>query len=328
MTAARARPAPLDERARQRHKWRNRAQSLLLIGGLVTLLALCVWVIFGPESILWVLLGGALGLLLGPRASPKWVLSMYGARRIGPRELPELHAVLQELTRRAGLPRMPELYYLPTPVLNAFTVGSREDAAIAVSDGLLRRLDLRELAGVLAHEISHVRNNDLWVMGLADMVSRLTSLLSYLGMFLLFLALPMLLSEGGGGHWLLAGLLLTFAPTLGSLLQLALSRAREFEADLDGAGLTGDPRGLAAALTKLERWQGRFWEEILLPGRRMPVPSMLRTHPPTAERVRRLLSLYGEAPSPPFRAPLDHAPPRASLPLVEAPRWRRTGAWY
>mgnify|MGYP001294712265 CR=1 FL=1 len=321
-------PAPLDERARHRHKWRNRIQSLLLIGGLIGLLALCVWVIFGPESIPWVLVGGALGLLLGPRASPKWVLSMYGARRIEPRQSPELHSIVQELARRAGLSRAPELHYLPSATLNAFAVGSREDAAIAVSDGLLRRLDLRELAGVLAHEISHVRNNDLWVMGLADMVSRLTSLLSYLGMFLLFLALPMLLTQGGGGHWLLAGLLLTFAPTLGSLLQLALSRAREFEADLDGAGLTGDPRGLAAALTKLERWQGRFWEEILLPGRRMPVPSMLRTHPPTAERVRRLLSLYGEAPSPPFRAPLGHAAPQRHAPLMQPPRWRRSGAWY
>jgi heat shock protein HtpX len=111
-----------------------------------------------------------------------------------------------------------------------------------------------------------------------------------------------------------------------SLLQLALSRAREYDADLDAAGLTGDPRGLASALARLERRQGRYWEEILLPGRRMPDPSLLRTHPPTAERIRRLLALLEPA------EPAAAMPSAVTIPIRRpapaAPRWHWPGVWY
>ena len=219
------------------------------------------------------------------------------------------------------------IQYIASPTLNAFAVGRREDSVIAVTDGALRTLDLRELAGVLAHEVSHIRNNDLWVMGLADTISRLTSMLSFMGTMLLIAALPMFFA-GGAGPPVLAALLLMFAPTLGSLLQLALSRAREYNADLDAAGLTGDPRGLAAALLKLERYQGRAWEEMVMPGRRIPVPSILRTHPPTEERVRRLMSLYGASESPAFRPDRVFQMPRGVAAVAGHPHWRRTGAWY
>ena len=320
-------PAPLDQAQRRRHKWRNRVQSLLLIAGMLALLSACVAIIFGPESIPWVLLGGGLGLLFGPRASPRMVLAMYGARRLSPGQIPEIHGILAQLARRAGLARIPEIHYVPSPTLNALAVGSRDESAIALTDGILRTLDLRELAGVLAHEVSHIRNNDLWVMGLADTISRLTSILAFAGTMLLIVALPVLLSAGDGLP-LLAALLLMSSPMLGSLLQLALSRSREYDADLDAAGLTGDPRGLATALLKLERYQGRFWEELVMPGRRMPVPSLLRTHPPTDERVRRLLSLYGEAESRPFPTGQGVAPPLGLVPSGGRPRWHRTGAGY
>ena len=103
---------------------------------------------------------------------------MYGASRLTPEQAPPLWRLAATLGERAGLANQPELYYLPSQMLNAFAVGSKTNAAIGVTDGLLRQLDQRELTAVLAHEISHIRSNDLWVMGLADLFSRATSLLS------------------------------------------------------------------------------------------------------------------------------------------------------
>ncbi len=272
------------------HKLRNGLHTLLLIGGMALILALSASFLFGGGVGVWVAGLVALMLFLAPRMSPAMVLGLYRAHPLSPGEAPDLYAVVAELARRAGLPRMPALYYLPSTVMNAFTMGSREDAAMVVTDGLLRRLSLRELVGVLAHETSHVRNNDVRVMGLADVVGRLTRILSLMGQLLILVSLPMMLFTPGDIPW--AGfLLLVFAPSLSALLQLALSRTREFDADLDAARLTGDPAGLASALAKLERYQGGLLERILLPGRRNPNPSLLRTHPETKERIDRLMAL-------------------------------------
>ncbi|WP_211107173.1 M48 family metalloprotease [Azospirillum thermophilum] len=150
---------------RRRHKLTNVLHSALLLGGMAVLLALCGWVVAGGDGVAWAFAAGALSLLFSPRVSPRLVLGMFAARRLSYHEAPRLHEVTEAIARRAGLPVVPELYYIPSPVLNAFTVGSREQPAIAVADGLLSALTLRELAGVLAHEVSHIRNNDLWVMG-------------------------------------------------------------------------------------------------------------------------------------------------------------------
>jgi heat shock protein HtpX len=111
-------------------------------------------------------------------------------------------------------------------------------------------------------------------------------------------------------------------------LQLALSRAREFDADLDAAGLTGDPRGLASALAKMERCESGFWERILFPGSRIPDPSLLRTHPPTEERIERLLSLAPRKQVAPFRDADEVLVPKAYPTVVVRPRRRFTGLWY
>jgi len=293
----RRRLAPLDAAEQRRHKRRNLLQSVLLVGGIVGLLALCGWLLFGPDGVLGLGLGAALAMALAPRVSPQMVLRLYHAQPLTPERLPAVHAVLERLTERAGLERTPTLYYVPSAMLNAFAVGGPKDAVIAVTDGILRHLDLRELTGVLAHEISHIRNRDLWLMNLADLSGRLTRMMSLLGVGLLIIGLPMWLGGAAGFPWLLVPLLM-FAPQLTMLLQLALSRSREFDADLDAAGLTGDPAGLASALVKLERYQRGLWERILLPGRRLPEPSLLRSHPPTEERVARLAALSGAAAEP------------------------------
>lgn len=216
--------------------------------------------------------------------------------------------------------------------MNAFATGSAGDSLIAVSDALLRRLSERELAGVLAHEVSHMANGDLAVMAFADLVSRLCSLLSLLGQVLLLLSVPAMLLGLAEPAWL-AILVLLAAPTLSALMQLALSRNREHEADRSAAELTGDPAGLASALDKLERWQGGFWEQVIMPGRRVPDPSLLRTHPDTSERIARLRELMPHPTRPLPARPASTPYPLDALGAPRAPTMRRPrryllGLWY
>jgi heat shock protein HtpX len=243
-----------------RHAFLNRLQALVLIGFMAGFLALLGYLIWGPAGVLQLLFMGIVFALVHPLASPWLVLRLYRARPLRPSEAPALNAAA-ELAHRAELP-VPSLYYVPSDMVNAFAVGSRREAAVALTDGLLRALTPREIAG--AHELSHIRNNDLWVMGLADLMSRLTNVLSLFGQLLLFVNLPSMLA--GGIHvsgW--AILLLIFAPQLTVLAQLGLSRTREYHADLNAALLTGDPQGLASALAKMERRQHRLLD-LVLPG--------------------------------------------------------------
>ena len=279
----------IDAAAQRRHKLRNAAQALLLLGGMFGMAGVAAFVLAGPVGVLWVAAAIAFVLLLRPKIPTAWVLRAYGAQRLPERVAPELHGLVGGLAARAGLPHPPHLYYVPTSMLNAFAVGRRDDAAIGITDGLLRQLTGRELAGVLAHEISHISNDDLWIMTLADTVGRFTHALAYVGLLLLLVGLPLL--AAGSAAVLLVAVVLTAVPTVVTLLQLALSRTREYDADLEAARLTGDPVGLARALRTLEHHEGRIWERILVPHRRSPDPLLLRTHPPTEERVRRLAEL-------------------------------------
>ncbi len=180
---------------------------------------------------------------------------------------------------------MPVPHYVPSAVVNAFATGSKQKASIALTDGLLRSLSPRELAGVFAHEVAHIANEDLRVMGLADSVSRLTCLLALMGQIAILLSLPALLVGAAEVYW--PGLLLLAAsPQQALLAQLGLSRVREFDADRLAAELTGDPQGLA----KIER-VSRSWRAWLWPGWGNPEPSCLRTRPATQERA--LLQIVG-----------------------------------
>lgn len=306
-----------------RHRAINVIQSALLIGSMSVIAWLILDMIAGTAWALAVVIGAVGGMLLAPNLPKTVLLSAYGARRLSGRDFPEGVVMLAELARRAGLPRAPVLHYVPSRLPNAFAIGSPEDSAVCVSDGLLRLLNRRELAGVLAHEVSHIANRDLWIMGLADAMSRAVSLASWFGQLLLLLNLPLFLSGAAFLPWHIP-LLLVFSPTIMALMQLALSRTREFDADRGAAELTGDPAGLAAALKKLEQRTGRFWEDMFLPGRRIPEPSLLRTHPPTEVRIARLRKLAVRPHGPhvadiPFRAPIMTPAP--------APRFGRFGVY-
>ncbi len=313
-----------------RHTLTNRLQSLLLLSVMGGFLALLGWLLWGASGIIWLLMPVLVLILFNPFASPELLMRLYRATPLTPEQAPALYESLRELCRRAKLSHVPTLYYLPSRMVNAFAIGTQKRAAIAVTDGLLRNLDSREAVAVLAHELSHIQHNDMWVMGLADLFSRLTSTLSLFGQFLLLLNLPLLMFSNAGINWF-AILILIFAPSLSALAQLGLSRTREYDADLNAALLTGDPEGLARALIKIERQQGSFLEQIILPGRRIPEPSLLRTHPPTAERIRRLRELQlprgTTPPLPPSQASLT---PGSMLnhPVTRPPRWHISGLWH
>jgi heat shock protein HtpX len=323
-----SRLAPLDPAEQRRHNVRNALHTWILILGSGGLMAFIAWSVYGENGLLWAGILTVLGLWSASRVSPAFVLKLYNARPLRPSELPEVRGLVEEIARRAGLPAVPELHYVPSHMMNAFAVGSRHEAAIALTDGIIRGLTLRQLAGVLAHEMSHVRNGDLRVMALSDVLTRLTSVMSTIGLFGLAISLPAIMAAGMDVPWL-AVLLLIFAPTIGGLMQLALSRAREYDADLDAAGLTGDPEGLASALATLERKQGSLWEGLFLPGSRLPDPSLLRSHPKNSDRIARLLSLRGEA-RPAISLPADRASAPSTVPRIPAPhiRWGRLGLWY
>jgi heat shock protein HtpX len=160
---------------------------------------------------------------------------------------------------------------------------------------------------VLAHEVTHIQHNDLRVMSFAHLIGRMTGVLSTLGQVLLFLNLPLLLFGRSPVSWL-GVVLLLFAPTLSNLLQLALSRTREFDADLGAAQLTGDPVGLAMALKKMERFEENVLRQVFVPGYRTGDRSLLRTHPEMGERVRRLLELTGATHPPEPDVPVESVP--------------------
>jgi len=306
---------------------RNAIHSLALVGGIGLITVFSAYALFGRGGIIWAVALVAILALFGPAFAPEAIMKMFKARPLEKGRATELVQIVQELTQRAGLRAAPQIFVIPSPALNAFAIGSRSHAVIGVTEGILRRLELRELAGVLAHEISHVRNNDIWVMSLADVLSRLTRFMSIFAIILFFLSLPGAFFASQPVPWLAIGLLY-FAPLLSSLLQLALSRSREYEADLGAATLTGDPAALASALNKLERYQGNMWEDMFMPNRRIPAPSVLRTHPETASRVERLLQLKGQISTPalPISNPSAHVAGYGTMPPW--PRFHWTGFWF
>jgi heat shock protein HtpX len=263
------------------------------------------------------------------RISPPTMMRIYGAQPYQAGDLAQFDRVTTELARRAGLPRSPRLYVVPSMLLSAFSFGSLQRFAIALTEGLLRRLTMREVAAILAREVAHAQRGDLVVLGIADLITRAAQALYYLGLALA--ALNVLRWIGGGEpvSWLTV-LLLVLAPTLMTQLQLALSRRREFDVDRAAALLTGDPLGVAAAVSRLDASPGRPLDELIppVPARRVPLPSMLRLPPPAEQRIKRLNAF--QAPPMP---PLDIAEgPRISLigvgPIEMRPRYRPPGVWF
>jgi heat shock protein HtpX len=276
-----------------RRRRRSRGHTAMLLMAMAALLAYCGWVIGDWQGVLWTLVASG-AMLVALRRMPVGIfLRALDAQALTRWQAPTFYRILDELSRIAGV-RPPCLCQVfgPTPV--AFTVGSGDAATIVLSASLLETMSARELRGILAHEIVHLRNGDLALMQLAMAIGRLTRLLSQIAFLLVFLGL-MLRVVLASAFPILPLLVLAVAPLGVNLLQLALSREREAEADLEAAELTDDPYGLASALIMMrtqERKVLRRWNPNMT---LLRMPSLLRSHPATEDRIRRLLAMLPPA---------------------------------
>ena len=298
------------------NKLGNMLQTGMIIAAMAGLFGVLGWMIFGKIGLVFAVVLAVVLSLSTPRISPHVVMRMYKAYKLSNYEAHGLHGIITELAERAQLPAVPQIYYVPTRAMNAFSVGTKDNSAIALSDGLIRSLSWRELAGVLAHEVSHIANNDLKLHTLANIMTKITSSLSFFGQVLILFYLPIALFSETHISFVFI-LLLIFAPTVSMLLQLALSRTREFDADLTAAHLTGDPMGLASALKRMDLKERSIWDMFFIPGRKVPHSSMLRTHPHTKERIEKLMSLAPQESGPFSRNRLDDLFVPEDFPTVE-----------
>jgi len=311
--------ALVDAAALRRQRFLNRLQSAILLVGLFALAALTGFLFAGTDGLVIAAAIAAGFMILNPASGDILFRYVYGAVPLTPASAPRLSSLAAELARRAALDRNPALFLIPTPLLQAMAAGSREAPSIAVTSGLLQQLSSRELAAVLAHEITHVRHGDMFVMRLAAAAGAMTHAMANAGLFLLIAYFPVLWSTGSAPSPAAIALLIA-APMVSDLLQLSLSRRREFLADAGAVELTGDPLSLARALERIEQLQGDDWERFSARGGRWL--RWFRTHPTTAERIERLAQLVASArPGLPDWSWSDH---RRDLPhLGDQPLGRR-----
>jgi len=282
---------------------RNYIKTAMLMAFLIALLAIGGSVWGGYQGMI---LFGSIGLLINFFSywfSDRIALMAHRAQPVTREQLPQLYEVVERLTRKAGLP-MPKLYVIPSEAPNAFATGRNPShAAVAVTQGIMRILDWREVEGVLAHELSHVKNRDILISTIAAAIA---GIISSLGHMIQWGAMFGGLSRrdddrGGGAIEMLAWAIL--APIMALVIQLAVSRSREYGADASGAALLGDPDPLADALMKLERgneeipyqYGGPATAHLFIvnpfSGAGGAIMNLLSTHPPIEERVRRLREL-------------------------------------
>jgi heat shock protein HtpX len=260
------------------------------------------------------MLGGATGMLVALALatvmnvfafwnSDKMVLSMHGAREVGPREAPELYGIVEQLAGRAGMP-MPRVYVIESDQPNAFATGrSPERAAVAATTGLMSLMTWEQVAGVMAHELAHVRNRDTLIMTITAAMAGAIGMLANFGLF--FGATSSGDEEEGGGGLGLVGVLIAavVAPMAAGVVQMAISRTREFSADRAGAEICGHPEWLASALERLgqaaqvvpnpvaERSPATAHLFIVNPLRGTSLANLFSTHPRIEDRVARLRAL-------------------------------------
>lgn len=288
----------------------NRIKTAML---LATLTALVLWV--GTA------LGGQVGLIVALVVagamnfgaywfSDRMVLRMYGAREVHEADAPRLVAIVRDLAVRTAIP-MPKVFIVPESAPNAFATGRNPaHAAVAVTEGLLRILNERELRGVIAHELGHIANRDTLVMTVSGAIAGALSMLANAAAFgMAFGSSSDDEDEHASPFATLLGVLL--APIAASLIQMAISRSREFVADETAAQSTGDPLALALALRKIEAWSAGVPMDrgtmatahlfIVNPFSRAGIARLFSTHPPTEARVERLERMAGIAKARPVR---------------------------
>jgi heat shock protein HtpX len=279
----------------------NSLKTAILLGTLTGALLVFGRVLGGQSGMMMALLFAAAMNFFAYWFSDKMVLAMHGAKPVAREQAPSLYAVMEGLTARAGIP-MPRLYIVEHDAPNAFATGRNPShAAVCATTGLLRVLDRNELEGVLAHELAHVKNRDILISSVAATLAGAITFLATMAKW------GALFGGGfggrdddrGGGSLLELLAMAIFAPIAAALIQMAVSRSREYQADASGAELAGNPYGLASALQKLEEYGKRVPPLNVSPTMNhlyisnplsgQTFMTLFSTHPPLKERVRRLL---------------------------------------
>ncbi|KAF0121355.1 MAG: heat shock protein HtpX [bacterium] len=271
--------------------------SVKTVGLMVGLTLLLIWVggIFGGRGGMFFAFVIACGMNLGTYwFSDKIVLRMYRAQEVGQADEPELYRMVEELRQKAGMP-IPKLYIIPNDTPNAFATGRNpQHAAVAVTQGILKILSKEELSGVLAHELSHIRHGDILIGTIAATIAGAISMLAHMAQWAMIFGRG---DEDEGGNPIAGLAMIIIAPIAAMLIQMAISRSREYLADEGGARISGNPHYLAQALKRLEQGVKKVPMEtnpatahmfIVNPLRGGGILSLFSTHPPIEKRIERL----------------------------------------
>lgn len=285
-------------------KMGNMFKTFILMAALTALVMLAGQAIGGRQGLTF-----ALGMALFMNFFAYWfsdklALKMSGAQEVDKTEAPQLHQMVEDLVVRAGLPK-PRLYIIPSDTPNAFATGRNpEHAAVAVTSGIMRTLNPDELRGVLAHELAHIKNRDILISSVAAVLAGAISYLATMAQWAMFFGGGRSDDEeGGSGNLIGSILMMILAPIAAMLIQMAISRSREYLADATGAKIAGQPLFLANALTKLEEWNHRLPMDVNPAQAQMYIVNPLTgqtfarlfsTHPPIVERVARLRQMAGQ----------------------------------
>ncbi|MBO0721574.1 MAG: zinc metalloprotease HtpX [Blastocatellia bacterium] len=278
----------------------NRTKTFLLLAALTALFLFLGRAIGGQGGLIIAILIAGVMNFVSYWWSDKIVLRMYNAQEISEAESPELFAIVRELAQRANIP-MPRVYLIPEETPNAFATGRNpQHAAVAVTVGLMRMLESRELAGVIAHELSHVLNRDTLIMTVA---ATLAGALAHLAQMAFFFGGRNSDDDDGGSNPLVAIFGMLVALIAAPLIQMAISRSREFIADETGARITNDPLALASALRKIESSSRQIPMQsgtpetahlfIINPFSGGGIATLFSTHPSTQARIERLEAMAG-----------------------------------
>ncbi len=274
-------------------------RTFILMAALTALVMAMGWLIGGQGGAVIALVIAGAGNLFAWWNSDKMVLRQQGAMLVTRQQAPELVDMVAALAQRAGMP-MPKVYVLETEQPNAFATGRNpENAAVAVTQGIMRTLNRDELAGVVAHELAHIKHRDTLTM---TVTATMAGAIAMLGNMLMFSSMFGGRSDNRGGG-LAAILAMIFAPMAAGMVQMAISRTREYEADRTGAEICGRPMALASALAKISRAAGQVVNIpaeknpaaasmfIVNPLHAMRMDRLFSTHPPTEERIARLQAM-------------------------------------
>jgi heat shock protein HtpX len=280
----------------------NTFKTFILLAGLTALLLVIGQGLGGRSGLYFALFMALIMNLVGYWFSDKIALAMSGAKEVTINDAPDLHQMVEKLSVQAGIPK-PRVYIIPQDTPNAFATGRNpEHAAVAVTQGILRILKPAELEGVLAHELAHVRNRDILISSVAAVIAGAISYLATMAQWGAFLGMGRSNDDEGGGGGNMIGVLLMaiVAPIAAMLIQMAISRSREYQADATGARILGAGQPLANALLKLEAANKRLPMEVNPAQAQMYIVNPLSatgftklfsTHPPIQERVDRLLAM-------------------------------------